>query len=592
VNRLGEAILRRPWLVLAPVVGALVVLLVAMSRERWYPTGDLGQAELHVRGFLRHPPLVGAAGRIGTIEQQGSHPGPSLWVILYPTYLLFGRSSFGMMAGMVVLHVGAIIGSVLTAWRIGGRWFALAVAVGIGIVVRASGAEFFVEPWNPWAAVLPFLWFVLLVAGTIVGHRWMFLGVLVLGSHCVQAHVGYAVLVGVLSAAALVSLVVSRPPDLVKVVGWSAGAFVVLWLPPLLDQIRRDPGNFTLLWREFGETEEPAIGWWAAFKGFAGEVNLLGDWIGGPGHLPTDAPNWFGFLAMVALFVGGSVVAVRRQDRAAIVLHATVLGGCLIGIASMSRIFGEFYPYVIRWLWMLALLGAVVPIWTILRHVQPLQDRLRPAHGAIGALAAVTVAAVLASVSFARAELPSLRDSRLVGGVVPQVLASLDPAGRYLVRWHDPASLGGVGYGVVLEMERQGWTAGVDPWGAAAALPHRVMPEQTANAVLWVVTGDVAIADFRARNDAVELGYYDQRTESERQESARLRAQLESRLTELGQADLIPALDTQYGLAPFVIGDAPVPQDVKDLAGALNTLRYAIAVFAVPPFSSLYPPPP
>lgn len=597
LERVGAVLWRRPLLVIAPVGVAFVVLLVAMARERWYPTGDLGQAELHVRGFLRHPPLVGAAGRIGTITEQGSHPGPSFWVLLYPTYLLFGRSSLGMMAGMVVLHAGAIIASVWVALRVGGRSLALLTAVAIGIVVRAAGAEFFVEPWNPWAAIIPFLCFVLLVAGVLAGHRWMFVGAIAVGSHCVQSHVGYAVLVGALCLLALVWMVVKwrrerepAGPSLPAVLGVSAGVFAVLWLPPVIDQIRRTPGNLTLLWREFGSADEPAIGWWAAFKGFAGEVNLLGDWIRGPGHLPTDTPNWVGFVLLLGLFAAGVVVAWREADRLALQVHATVAVAWVVGIFSMSRIFGEFYPYVIRWLWMLAVLGVVVPLWALGRWVRPRLPDAARTTAALAAGAAVALTSALAAVSFAASDLPSLRDSRLVGGVTPQVLAEVDRDGRYLIRWHDPASLGGVGYGVLLEMERQGYTAGVDAWGAAAALPHRVMPEQTASSVLWVVTGDEAVSGFRARADALELGYYDQRTPAEQEESARLRQALEQRLTEIGRADLIPSLDTQYGLAPFVIGDAPVPQDVREIASDLNSLRLPIAVFQVPPFSPLYVP--
>lgn len=596
LDRVGTAIWRRPLLALAPVGLAMVVLLLAVTRERWFPTGDLGQAELHVRGFLRHPPLVGAAGRIGTITEQGSHPGPSFWVLLYPTYLLFGRSAYGMMAGMVVLHAAFVVASVWVSRRVGGRSLALAVAAALAVAVRAAGSDFLIEPWNPWAAIVPFLCFVLLVAGVLAGHRWMFVGAIAVGTHCVQAHVGYAVLVGALCLLALVWMVVEARrdpesgPPLPRVLGIAAGAFALLWLPPVVDQIRRTPGNLTLLWREFGSADEPAIGWWAAFKGFAGEVNLFGDWIRGPGHLPTDTPNWLGFLALLALFGLAAGASWQRRDQLALRVQLTVVVAWIVGIFSMSRIFGEFYPYVIRWLWMLALLGVVVPVWSLLRWARPRLGDTQVRAGALAALGVSLVASILAAAAFAGADVPSLRDSRLVGGVVPQVLDEVERDGRYLIRWHDPASLGGVGYGVLLEMERQGYTAGVDAWGAAAALPHRVMPEQTASAVLWVVTGDEAVEGFRRRADALELGYYDQRTPDEQVESARLRTALEERLTELGQADLIPTLDTQYGLAPFVIGDAPVPQDVRDLAGALNTLRLPIAVFQVPPFSPLYTP--
>jgi hypothetical protein len=594
-TKLDHLVRTRPVVLLAPVCAALVVLLVAMAREQWFPTGDLGQAELHVRGFLRHPPLVGAAGRIGTITEQGSHPGPSLWVILYPTYLLFGESAFGMMAGMVVLHTAAIIGTVVVARRVGGVGLAVAVAVVLAVIVRSSGPEFFVEPWNPWAAVLPFACFVLLIAGVLAGHRWMFFWAVLVGSHCVQAHVGYVVLVGALCSVALVALMADlrggARPEVLKVVAATAGGFAVAWLPPVVDQIRRDPGNFTLLWREFASPSEESIGWWTALRGFAGEVNLVGGWVVGPGHLPTDDPWWPGFLAMVGLLVAAGVIAARRTDRAGLSLVVTLGISWFIGLFAISRIFGEFYPYVIRWSWVLAGLAFAVSAWIVVREaLGRMADRRNQFEriGLVAVVAVVTVVSTTAAVAFGRSDLPSLRDSRLVGGVVPEIIDDLDPSARHLIRWHDPASLGGVGYGVLLELERRGFAVGVDVWGAAAALPHRVYPEETVQTVLWVVTGDVAVETMRRRDDAVELGFFDQRTDVERARSVELRSAIEQRLVEIGRPDLIDTLDTQYGLAPFVIGDAPVPQDVKDLAGDLNTLRYEIAVFAVTPFSPLY----
>ena len=166
---------------------------------------------------------------------------------------------------------------------------------------------------------------------------------------------------------------------------------------------------------------------------------------------------------------------------------------------------------------------------------------------------------------------------------------ALDPDGRYLVRWHDPMSLGGVGFGVLLELERQGLDVGVDPWASAAALPHRVLPEDQASEVLWVVTGQKPIADFRARADAVELGFFDQRTDAEREESAQLRAELERRLSEIGREDLIADDRHPVRPRPARARRGPRPPDVKELAEDYDALREPIAVFAVPPFSPLYP---
>ena len=185
-----------------------MALLVAVHRERWFPTGDLAQAELHVRGFFGHPPLVGAAGRIGTLEQQGSHPGPSMWVALLPTYLLFVRSAYGLMVAMVVLHAVSVVAAVWLARRIGGAALAIAMFGAIVIALRAAGPQFLVQPWNPWAAIVPFLVFLLLVTRIVEGRLAYAPWAVLVGSYCVQCHAGYALLVGGLLGGALVLVLV------------------------------------------------------------------------------------------------------------------------------------------------------------------------------------------------------------------------------------------------------------------------------------------------------------------------------------------------------------------------------------------------
>lgn len=603
LRRSGRLVLRHPLLIVATLVVPLVALLVAMHRERWFPTGDLAQAELHVRGFFGHPPLVGAAGRIGTLERQGSHPGPSMWLALLPTYLVFGRSAYGLMVAMVVLHAASATAAVWLARKIGGAALAIATFGAIVVALHAAGPQFLVQPWNPWAAIVPFLVFLLLVTRVVDRHLASAPWAVLVGSHCVQSHVGYALLVGGLLAGALALVIVRWRRDLrrdlddgsspVRPILWSVGVLALAWLPPVIDQLRRDPGNLRILWDHFGDPDEPSVGLWAAIKAFAGEFNVVGGWVAGT-RQPTEAPFWPGFVLMVAAFVAAFVLNVRRRREPLVAFQAVVSAAALIGIVSIARVFGDFYDYVIRWVWMISVAAAAAILTTAWRELRTVRTRTieprvaRTAFAVAGSLA-VLLAATAMTVNGATAEIPARRDSRLVGGVTPTVADALVPAERYLVRWHDPMSLGGVGYGVLLELERRGYTVGVDPWGSAAALPHRVMPEQTAGAVLWVVTGAKPIADFQARPDAIELGWFDQRTPAEQERSAQLRAQLEARLAEVGRPELIPTIDTQYGIAPLVIGDVGVPQDVKDLAGAYDDLREPIAVFVVPPFSPLYP---
>ena len=589
----------------------LVVALVSVGGTHWYPTGDMAQAELHVRGFFRHPPLVGAAGRIGdflTPYGQGSHPGPAMWVALLPVYLLFGRSSFGLMLSSTLVQFVFILLAVWLARRLAGAIAGLAVATVAAVLVHSLGPMVFIEPWNPWPAIFAFFAFLIAVWGVLCGrHRWLPISVFT-GMFAVQCHAGYIPLVG--AALALATAVVAvrwwrarsahadvagthdARPHHARWFGAAIGVFVAMWIPPVVDQWRREPGNLRILWRHFSSTTDADgtprqfVGLGSAFKAFAGEFSVAGPWVRGSFRQPSETPNWLLFVAAVLVVSAAATAAWRMprgESRSTLLVFLGLLAvATMVGIGSTARIFGEFYDYVIRWWWVIVGLTAVACVLVAAANAR------RRRLVAVCLLAASAISATFATVNAADAEIPSPRNSALVGGVTPQVAAQLDPQGGYLIRWYDPATLGGVPYGVLLELERDGFRVGVDSPASAGALPHRVIPEPSATAVLWVVAGDVAIDAFRARDDATELGFYDQRSEAEVAESADLRARLIGRLDEIGLSCLVPTLDTQYGLAPLVIGNAPVPQDVRVLAADYNLLGLPVAVFSVPIGAPLY----
>ena len=146
---------------------------------------------------------------------------------------------------------------------------------------------------------------------------------------------------------------------------------------------------------------------------------------------------------------------------------------------------------------------------------------------------------------------------------------------HYLIRWNDPATLGGVPFGVLLDLEKHGFHVGVDAASAAGALPHRVLPEASANQVLWVVLGETNIDLMRARADATELGYFDQRTPDEVTRSDALREHLIDRLIELDLACLVPKIDEQYGLASFFLGSLDRTERCRQDRRRLQRLRPA-----------------
>jgi hypothetical protein len=575
----------------------LIVALVSVSREKWYPTGDMAQAELHVRGFFRHPPLVGAAGRIGSPfvpYGQGSHPGPALWFALLPFYLVTGHASFGLELGMTVLQMAFLVATVIVVRRLVGPIGGLAVAAIGAALVHALRPAPFIEPWNPWGALFAFFCFIALVWGVLRGRDHWLPAAAFAGFFAVQCHVGYTLLVGAALAAAVVFVVRqwrrgAERRHVVRVVGLTVAITVVMWLPPLLDQLRRHPGNLSILWRHFTSSTNPDgsprvfVGLGAALKTFAGEFAMPGPWIRGAFRNATDAPNWLTFLVAAVLVAAVVTLVVRRRgvpQRTDLIALFALLGGLsLVGIISTARIFGEFFEYVIIWWW-------VIVAWVFAGCLLA-AARLVGERGTRWVIAAMVTLAVvmagLATVDAVGEQNPGPRNSRIVAGITRLVAGQLDQQPRYLLRWLDPGTLGGVPFGVLLQLEKRGFHVGVDAVSSAGALPHRVLPESSAGAVLWVVLGDANIELMRAREDAQELGYFDQRSAAETVESDSLRQQLVTALRKHGLDCDVPTIDEQYGLAQFVLGTAHVPADVAALASRYGAFGLPVAVFELPP---------
>ncbi|MGA0879124.1 MAG: hypothetical protein ACO3SP_08410 [Ilumatobacteraceae bacterium] len=575
----------------AAVIGfPAVMAVIGLIGERWYPTGDFSHTELIVRSIPQHPPLVGVAARVGDgLLDQGSTPGPSMAYLIYPLYLLGGRSSVGLVAAVVVLHLTAVALSLFVTWRLGGRKASWAMGVSFSMLVGALAPDFFLEPWNVWVPLLAFALFVILIWGIVLGHRWMLLGAVVVGTHCVQTHVSYIPLVaGLLTLAVLVvAKGVSTGEDR-ALRRWSplitsAVLLVLLWLPPLIEQLTRSPGNLSRLWNHFADPTESVVGFGAAARAMATVFNLGGPIVGGPGLLPTESPNYWGTLGFMVMVGAGVAAALRSEQRRILALQGVLTLATVIGLLATARIFGYFYEYLIRWMWVLAMLWVAVSIWALVTKIAAGGHRriVMSIGCVVGAIALVAASSVSATP-------PLERDSRIVGELSGQLERTLDRSQAYLLRWHDPASLGGTAFGLILAMEKRGIPLFVDAWAGAAAQRHRVREVGDTDAVLCLETGPENIAKFSTRDDVRQLAIFDPRTSDEAKESMELRDAIDAELRRAGRTDLLEALDTQYGQTRVLMDPDLAPQLRRDLQ-RFNELRLPVAAFVAPQGSLCIP---
>src|SRR5690606_21443527 len=151
-------------------------------------------------------------------------------------------------------------------------------------------------------------------------------------------------------------------------------------------------------------------------------------------------------------------------------------------------------------------------------------------------VAALVVVAASATYDAAHAQVPQPGVSRIDRHVIPPTIAALRRGdapgggrdGRYLITWDDALTPGLNGYAFLLELERQGFDAGMEEAWELGARPHRVMAREEATAVVTYVAGP-RVAEWRRRPDAVEVAAYDPPAE-DRAAFARLRAEATERL--------------------------------------------------------------
>jgi hypothetical protein len=597
----------RPLVVLG-LFGVLLLPLVlaAMATARratWFPVLDLAMTELRVRDVGgAHTPLIGLPGRIGTFEQQGSHPGPLSFYLLAPTYRVLGSSAWALQVATLVVHAMAMGTALWIARRRGGLRTVLAVGALLAVLAAAYGFPVLAEPWNPY---LPLVWWVafLLAAWAVADGDWVVLPVAVLAaSACAQTHLPYLGLTGAIGVVAVVlgglgSRGMSRRVAVVPVAVAVAIA-AVLWAPVVVDEVANDPGNASLLRGHMLEPPEATAGLATGARTVVEHLDLrrlAGASEGGRGSLVDPSHTAGGSVlvgSLVLVLWGAAAITAWRLGTASLLrLHVVVAAGLALGAYSTARVFGPIWYYLTLWAFGLAVLAVVA---TGVTAAVVVERRLDPDHRArsrqvttvaLCALVAIAVASLVARVP--GLDPPAERMSRALGLVLDPTEEALlagegaadGSSGRYVVTWSDALHIGSAAYGLVSELQRRGLDVGAMPWAAVPMTEHRVVADGEATAVVHLATG-AHIDRARQVPGAVEVARADPRTAAERAEFDALRAQVGDDLVAAGLGDLIPRVDGNlFGAALHPDLDPATRRRI----GRMLDLGAPVAVFVAPP---------
>ena len=605
-DALGRWCARRPRatvIIAASVVALpLIVALGDLAGADWFPVLDLAMTEFRVRdAFGANTPLIGLPGRIGDYPDQGSHPGPLSFYLLAPLYRLFGSSSWALEVATVAIHIAAIVTALWIGQRRAGWRGVAGVAALLAMAINGYGQLLLTQPWNPYLPLLSWL-VVLLGAWSVLGGDSLMLVPLVLAATlCAQTHVPYLLPCAVLTIGSLVMATwryracrfAGRRRWVDRNVVIAAALGLALWMPPLIDQATKDPGNVRALLDHFGDPPDPTLGVgdgirlalrhldvWAGFAGFTGDLE-------GAGRFVSPAAAWRGAVAL-GIWLLAAVVAWRLGPRPVQRLHVVVGAALLLGLISMTRIFGLPWYYLTLWAWGTTTLAVGAVVWTVLSSWRR-AGRSRTATVAVPALSVVVLAVVTLTsvVTFAGAEVPEQRLSRAVGALAPATYEAIERGsgaatgmdGAYQVRWSDAADIGSPGFGLLNELERQGLDVTADEFFHVPVTEHRVRPREQADAQIHLATGSY-VERWRRLPGAVEVATYEPRTGAQIARADELRARLITRLRLEGLDDVAAQVDTNLFGASL---DSRVSaDDLADLTELLD-VGQPMAVFIAPP---------
>lgn len=559
-----------------------LVAVVVLHGKQWFPTGDLAQAEMRVRDVWSHLPLVGAAGRISTGSIQGSHPGPLMFWAAWPVYALLGRSAWALEAAYAVLNVGWIVAIAFAARRRGGTGVVLAVLAVTSLLVQSYGLSALTQPWNPYAPLLAFLLFLLLVWGILCDDLALVPAAVAVGSYCIQCHVSYAGVVGLLLVVPLAQQLVlwtrERSASGRRPLGrWIAAAVAVgllAWVAPLVQQVTRKHGNFWITYQYLAHPDEQPIGWLRGVGVTLLQLNPWGSWLSG--RWQTSGSVIPGLTLLLAWVLAAA--ATWSDDRRMRALRAVIAVAFGVAVVSASRIFGEVWGYLVEWMWSITALMVLDLFWATLlivrRYVNGIDRRLVLALPSVVLMVGVSLGVVDAS----HVPVPSERISEQERVLATQTLARIDPDRTYLVDWKDPIGLGGTGFGLMLALERHGIANGALPAYRTGVRDHRVVKPNGYDAVLQVVTGYYALL-WRHDPRGTEIACVDVRTAAERTESQRLERELLSALKARGVPD--PLAQVRGNLFGVVL-DPSMPPALARKAQRILDLMEVVTVVEVP----------
>jgi hypothetical protein len=502
---------------------AVSALALRVGHGTYAPIGDLATTELVTRDVGRYAVEIGPYSRDGW-----HHPGPALFYLLALPYRLLGSVSSGMDVGALLINGASVAGMAFVARRRGGAALMLVTLLGCALLMRSLGPDEVRLPWNPYVTVLPYGLLVFLTWALTCRDRWALPVAVFVASFVAQTHIGYVALALPLVAYGAGWLVVSTAVQarrdrsapglrtLVAPVSAAAAIALLMWLPPVVQQLTGDRGNLgaALEWFRHGGVEREAPrGFLTGWRVVSAQFGLPPEWLFGERGIGFTSEPVYVYEPMVPVLllvvVGAGYVLWRRRPAGAGRLVGVWLLATVVGIVATARTIGLVYEYRVGWARALGMVAGVIvgwAGWSAVTSWRPQLERRVLMPLTLVALAVLAVLAVVGSVAHVAAGRPQPEESERVEAVVAPVVDGLPPGeGPVLVDGSSTFESAIYGPALLLQLERRGIDARMVE-GDTAAGEHRMDEGGPRLAHLVVATAE-AIPELAADPGATLLAY-------------------------------------------------------------------------------------
>jgi len=576
--------IRRPGPVVIVATLLLASLLVAgawlYSHDHFAPIFDLAMTEMRVRDVgTAHTPLIGLPGRLGR-NGGASHPGPLSFFLLAPVYRLLGGSYWALRMASLVLHATAIVSSLVIARRRAGARGVVGIGVSIAVLEAGFGLILLTEPWNPNLPVLWFLVFLMSVWSVAADDPWLLPVAAFAGCFCAQTHIPYLAVCGGLTPIALIAWAASWKRARQR---GSAGkdhwrsllvallVVVILWTPPVVEEVRARPGNLWLLFDYFSRSPAKLVGFRAAVRLVVSHLDawqLIVDSVREPGILSNAAmherqPDAERGFVVLALWAASALGARRAGGRELTSLNGVLAMALGVEVLAISRIIGAPWHYLLYSCWVVSGALLFATVWGLLA-LSSVTRRLSEARALYAGAAIIAPFAVRLALSVVDAGSSTPVASAQLADLASQTVTAIFKHGRekadgtYLITWYDPIYGGAQGIGLVNEFERSGLRALATREYGTLVTSHRVGSLLDATSLVMLAGGDWVI-DASYISGARRVAYSDLRDIGARKEFDASRVMLVTALTQLGRGDIVAKLGRRLsdvglvkGLHPFL----------------------------------------